>query len=90
MGGARGDISLVRGGEWMRGLDLGITNPVETGGVAWARVWEGEVLLCVCVESLDTLCRWQVQVSVYCVDGYLSIIGSPSVHSSWNLSISAS
>ena len=26
---ARGDV----GGEWMRGLDLGFTNPVGTGGV---------------------------------------------------------
>ena len=51
---ARGGV----GGEWMRGLGLGFTNTVGTGGVcmgcggvgsgwcAWARVWEGEVVLC--------------------------------------------
>ena len=73
-----------RGGEWMRELGLGFTNPVGTGGVLdvclclgcggvggvggeWVRGldqglegWGG-----VCV-SLDYLCIWQVQVSVYC------------------------
>ena len=49
-----------RGGEWMRELGLGLTNPVGTGGVldvclcfacggvgeewAWTRVWRGGVL----------------------------------------------
>ena len=26
-------------------------------------VWEGDVVLCLCVVSLDSLWRWQVQVS---------------------------
>ena len=30
-------------------------------GVGWTRVYRGGVVLC-----LDSLCRWQVQVSVYC------------------------
>ena len=55
----------------MRGLGFGFTHPVATGGV-----WD----MCLCcggiggsglgewggVMSLDSLCRWQVQVSVYC------------------------
>ena len=40
------------GGEWVRGLGHGL------GG------WGG--VMSVCVVSLDSLCRWQVQVSVYC------------------------
>ena len=63
-------------------IGLGFTNPVRTGGVgdmcmccggdgrsgwvAWARVWEG--VMSVFVVSLDYLCRWQVQVSVYCAN----------------------
>ena len=73
-----------RGGEWIRGLGLGFTNPVGTegvldvclgfgcGGVGVVGVeWVGgldqglEGWCYVCV-SLDSLCRWQVQVSVYC------------------------
>ena len=38
------------GGEWIRGLGLGFTNPVGAGGVLDV--------------SLHSLCRWQV--SVYC------------------------
>ena len=74
------------GGEWMRELGLGFTNPVGTGGVldvclcfgcggvggvggegqgAWTRVWRGDVISVGDV-SLDSLCRWQVHVSVYC------------------------
>ena len=40
-------------GEWVGGLDQGLE-------------WWGGVMS-VCVVSLDYLCRWQVQVSVYCV-----------------------
>ena len=64
------------GGEWMRGLGLGsgFTNPVGTWGVL-------DVCLCFgcggvggvggewvgCLDQgLDSLCRWQVQVSVCC------------------------
>ena len=54
---ARGGV----GGEWMRELSLGFTNPVERGGVlyvylccgsvgsglgAWVQVWKGGVVLC--------------------------------------------
>ena len=73
---ARGRV----GGEWMRGLGLGFTNPVGTWGVRdmclscgvvcgewvgdWIKVWDvGWCYVCVCC---DYLCRWQVQVSVYC------------------------
>ena len=53
------------GGEWARGL--GFTSYVGKSGLgAWDRVWEGGVVLCMCVVSLDYLCRWQVQVYVYC------------------------
>ena len=38
----------------------------ENGCATGARVCEGWVVLCLCVVSLDSLCRWQVQVSVYC------------------------
>ena len=71
-----------RGGEWMRGLGLGFTNPVGTGGVSvsglqWCR-WgvglnqgmEGWYYVCVrsgfLCEVRILVCRWQVQVSVYC------------------------
>ena len=65
----------------MRGLGLGFTNPVGTGevmhvclclgcgGVGWE--WVGglgqglEGMVCVSCES-GLLCRWQVQVYVYC------------------------
>ena len=52
-------------GEWMRELGLGFTNPVWTGGVGRGLgPRSGAVGWCyVCVSSL---CRWQVQVSVYC------------------------
>ena len=40
------------GGEWVGGLDQGLER------------WDG--VMSVCVVSLDSLCRWQVQVSVYC------------------------
>ena len=49
-----GAVWVERGGELMRELGLGFTNPV--GAVGWYYV---------CV-SLDSLCRWPVQVSVYC------------------------
>ena len=28
-----------------------------SGWMAWSRVWKGRVVLCVCVVSLDYLCR---------------------------------
>ena len=77
---ARGSMG-GEGGEWMRGLGLGFTNPERTGGVLdvclclgcggvggqWVgdldKGLEGRCYICV---SLDSLCRWQVQVSVYC------------------------
>ena len=46
-----GDMSGV-GGEWVWSLDQGLDG---WGGVMSVRV-----------VSLDCLCRWQVQVSVYC------------------------
>ena len=60
------------GGELVRGL--GFTNPVGTEGkwdmcVFWLRWWWGGALVgvfFVFVVSLDSLCSWQVQVSVYC------------------------
>ena len=40
--------------------------------------WGG--VMSVCVLSLDSLSRWQVQVSVYIVlGGFLRILGAPSV-----------
>ena len=70
-----------RGGEWMRGLGLGLTKPVRTWGVLdvclccggvggewigdWSRVWRGGVYVCV-------RCVW-----ILCVDGrswYLCIV----------------
>ena len=72
-----------RGGEWMRELGLGFTNPLGTGGVLdmclcfgcggvggvggeWLGQGSGAVGWCYVCVSLDSLCRWQVQVSVYC------------------------
>ena len=77
-GGAGGKV-----GELMRGLGLGFTNPVGTGGVldvclcfgcgGVGREWVGgldpgseAVGWCYVCVSVDSLCRWQVQVSVYC------------------------
>ena len=77
-----------RGGECIRILSLGFTNPVGTGGVldvclclgcggvcgvggkwVWGldeglEGWGG--VMSVRGVSLDYMCRWQVQVSVYC------------------------
>ena len=76
---ARGSVG-GEGGEWMRELGLGFTNPLGTGGVLdmclcfgcggvdveWVGgLDKGRERCYVCV-SLDSLCRWQVQVSVYC------------------------
>ena len=46
-----GGVGVGIGGEWMAGLGQG------QGG------WGG--VMSVCVVSLDSLCRWQVQVAVY-------------------------
>ena len=62
----------VLGVEWMRELGFDFTNPVGTWEVldmCLLRLGVGRGLdqgldgWCV---SLDSLCRWQVQVSVYC------------------------
>ena len=71
-GGIRGD-----GGEWMRGL--GFTNPVGHGGVLVVclclvcggvgrglGLGSGGVGCCYICVSPDSLCRWKVQVAVYC------------------------
>ena len=64
---ARGGV----GGEWMRGLGLGLNNLVGTGVLdvclcfgcgGLGQGLEGRCSVCV---SLDYLCRWQFQVSVY-------------------------
>ena len=62
--------SVGGGGEWIRGF--GFTNPagkarvldvcLHYGGVGGELV-EGWCYVCV---STDSLCRWKVQVSVYC------------------------
>ena len=65
---ARGRV----GGEWMRRLSLGFTNPVGTRGmwnmclvaVVWVGVSGQGHVMPVCVVSMDSLCRWQVNVSV--------------------------
>ena len=75
LGGERG----WRGGEWMRGWGMGFTNHVRTGGVLdvfglWCCRWGVGRGLDHGLEgwggvryvSLDSLCRCQVQVSVYC------------------------
>ena len=76
---ARGSVGGERG-KWMRLSGLGFTNPVGRGGVLdmclcfgcggvggeWvAGLDQGREWCYVCV-SLDSRCRWQVQVSVYC------------------------
>ena len=72
VGGVGGEWVGGVGGEWVGGLGQGL------GG--WGCV------LSVCVVSLDSLCRCQVQVSVYCARR----IPAPSVQSCCTLSISAS
>ena len=59
------------GGEWMRGLGFGFTNPVGTGGVldvcfgcGGLGPGSGGVVLCLCEVRVWSLCRWQVQVSL--------------------------
>ena len=49
-------------------------------GRGWARAWEAEVVLCMCVNS-----RFRYLCTVLC--GYLSILGAPSVQSCCTLSI---
>ena len=60
---------VERGGEWIRGLGLGFTNPMGTGVVldvclCFGRGWGlgpgsggGGVVLCLSVVSLESLCR---------------------------------
>ena len=38
------------------------------GWVAWARVWKSGVVLCLCVVVVSRyyVCRWRVQVLIYC------------------------
>ena len=81
---ARGGVG-GEGGEWMRELGLGFTNPLGTGGVldmclcfgcggvggvgrglGQGSGAVGWCYVCVRCESGFSLCRWQVQVSVYC------------------------
>ena len=72
-----------RGGEWMSELGMGFTNPVGTGGVLdmclcfgcgdVGRALGPAVGWCYVCVSLDFLCRWQVQVSVYCAWRFLHI-----------------
>ena len=80
-----------RGGEMMRGLGLGFTNPVATRGVLdvclcfgcggvggvggeWGGLGPGSVgvVWCSVCVSLESLCRWHVQVSRYCAWGVLA------------------
>ena len=61
------------------------------GFVHWHRVWEGKVsYICVCIVGLYSLCRWKSRYMYIVQDGYLSIIGAPSVQSCCTISISAS
>ena len=46
---------------------------VESGWVLCSGSGSMVGVMSVCVVSLDYLCRWQVQVSVYCARGYLRI-----------------
>ena len=77
---ALGGVGCV-GGECVTGLSLGFTNSGEHGEsgicvcVLVAVVWVGGLgqglggcdgVVSVYIVSLDYLCRWQVQVSVYC------------------------
>ena len=85
----------------MRGLGLGFTNPVGTGecctcvcflgcrGVCGEWIWgldQGLEGWCYVSVSPNSLCRWQVQVSVFVLGGYLRILGAPSIQSCCTLS----
>ena len=63
----------------------------ESGRAAWARVWEGGVVLCLCVLFEWILCVDGRSRYLYIVlGGYLRILDAPSVQSCCTLSISAS
>ena len=68
-------VAVVWVVKWGRGRGLG----PGSGAVGWCYV---------CV-SLDSLCRWQVQVSVYCAWRIPAHLGAPSVQSCCTLWISA-
>ena len=58
-------LLFVFHGCMLRGLGLGFTNPVRTGGM-WDVCLGCGGVMSVCFVCLDSLCRWQVQVSLYC------------------------
>ena len=64
------------------------------GGASWARVWEGRLVLCLCVlccESGLFVLMAGPGIYIYIVlGGYLRILGAPSVQSCCTPSISAS
>ena len=84
------------GGEWVRGLDLGSTNPGATGG-KW------DMCLCFCCGDVvwvvlggewvvglgQGMGGWGGVISIV-LDGCLHILGAPSVQYCYTLSISAS
>ena len=72
---------------WVLGMCLCCSGVCEDWVGAGTRVWRGGVMS-VWIVSPDSLCRWQVQVSVYC--GYLHILGAPSVQPCCTLPISSS
>ena len=64
------------GGEWVGG---------------WSRVWEGGVVLCLCVLRVWIICVDGRSRYLYIVlGGFLRILGAPSVQSCCTLLISAS
>ena len=94
-------------GEWVRGLGLGFTNHVGKGEVwdvclgcgglgdwwvALLRVWEGVVVLCLCVCCESGLFCVDGRSRYLCIvlGGYLHVLCAPSVQSCCTLSISSS
>ena len=100
MGGTRGSGVLASAGDVLemsvgRGvcvwLEVGWEVLEVSGWTAWARVWEGGVLLCLCVLGVWIFCVDGRSRYLYIVlGGFLRILGAPSIQSCCTLSISAS
>ena len=62
----------------------------ESEWAAWGMVWKGWVVLCLCESGLYVLMAGPGICIFIMVDGFLHILGAPSVQSCCTLSIPAS
>ena len=58
---------------------------IGVGWAVWTRDWNGGNVMSVCVVSLDSLCKWPAQVSVYCLDP-ITTLWTQTSHTAYNTS----